>query len=318
MTGILGASLQVATALIASMSASEKEHEETLTGTLLGSLLASNSLLALFTAHLDIPRSQCWWGSYSKYRSKEMNETEAGSGADFALLTLLATGGARLVIFQAKRGELNGEKWSFDANRVPQPPKKEGARQRDSQMAVLVQTARRLSVLAKGGTEVVVSRERAELEILEGKSEEMIAQLEGFHWIHYLIYTAEEPKCIALQHMSSAYIKELNMDRTKTDVYLTETNCESFTGLVLRGSGTDGRGWLEFEDATAAISALPHLLPLVPVIVGDGTGTRDPKLMMHAGLEPLTLKLEGGPLDDLVGAMFAEPGSPSWKGSRPS
>lgn len=318
MSGILDASLQVATALIASMSASEKEHEETLTGTLLGSLLASNTLLALFTAHLNVSPSQCWWGSYSKYRSKEKDKTEAGSGADFALLTLLETGGARLAIFQAKRGELNGKEWTFDANRVPQPPKKPGEKQRDAQMVVLVETARRLSVLAKGGTEVVVSRESAKSEMLEGKSEEMTAKLQGFDWIHYLIYTAEEPKCIALEHMSSAYIKELNMDRTKTDVYLTETNCESFAELVLRGSGADGRGWLEFEDATVAISALPHLLPLVPVIVGDGTGEHEPKLKVHAGLNPLTLKLPGGPLPDLVGAMFAEPGSPNWKGPRSS
>jgi hypothetical protein len=318
MSGILDASLQVATALIASMSASEKEHEETLTGTLLGSLLASNSLLALFTAHLNVSPSQCWWGSYSKYRSKETDKTEAGSGADFALLTLLETGGARLAIFQAKRGELSGKKWTFNANRVPQRPKKPGEKQRDAQMVVLVETARRLSVLAKGGTEVVVSRESAKSEMLQGKSEEMTAKLQGFDWIHYLIYTAEEPKCIALEHMSSAYIKELQGNRKETPVDLTEENCERFTALVLRGSGADGRGWLEFEDATVAISALPHLLPLVPVIVGDGTGKHGPKLRVHTGLKPLTLKLPRGPLADLVKAVFSGPGSPSWKGSRPS
>lgn len=310
MSGILDASLQVATSLIASMSASDEEHEETLTGTLLGSLLASNSLLALFTAHLDIPPSQCWWGSYSKYRSKEMDKTEAGSGADFALLTLLETGGARLTIFQAKRGELDGKTWTFDANRVPQPPKNGDGEQRASQMVVLVETARRLSVLAMGGTEVVVSHESAMSEILEGSSEEMAAKLHGFDWIHYLIYTKEEPKCIALKHMSSAYLKELTGTRNKTPVYLTEEDCERFTALVLRGSGADGRGWLEFKDAATAISALPHLLPLVPVVVGDGTGSHGPALQKVLGLKKLVLNLQSGPLADLLGKITAAP-SPS-------
>ncbi|GAA4795893.1 hypothetical protein [Lysobacter hankyongensis] len=315
MPGILDASLQVATALITSMSASEKEHEETLTGTLLGSLLASNSLLAMLTAHLNVYPSQCWWGSYSKYRSKETDKTEAGSGADFALLTLLEMGGARLTIFQAKRGELDGETWTFDANRVPQPPKNHAGEQRAAQMVVLVETARRLSALARSGTEVVVSRESAKSEMLEGMSEEMAAKLHGFDWIHYLIYTAEEPKCIALEHMSSAYIKELIGIRKKTPVDLTEENCERFTALVLRGSGTDGRGWLEFKDAATAISALPHLLPLVPVVVGDGTGSHGPALQEDFGLKQLVLDLQSGPLADIVGKITA---APSRSGPRPS
>jgi hypothetical protein len=227
MAGILEASLQVATTLISAMSASEKEHEETLTGTLLGSLLASNSLFALFTARLDIPPSQCWWGSYSKYRSKEMDNTEAGSGADFALLTLLEAGGARLAIFQAKRGELNAKAWTFDANRVPQPTKNQDGKKRDAQMVVLVQTARRLSALASGGTEVVVSPEGVELELRKGKSEEMAARLQGFDWIHYLIYTAEEPKCIAIEHLSNAYVKELKGKREKTRIDLTDISKRS-------------------------------------------------------------------------------------------
>jgi hypothetical protein len=318
MSGILDASLQVATTLISAMSASEREHEETLTGTLLGSLLASNSLLSLFTAHLDIPPSQCWWGSYSKYRSKETDKTEAGSGADFALLTLLETGGARLAIFQAKRGELDGETWIFDANRVPQPSKNESKDKRDAQMVVLVETARRLSALASGETEVVVSPESVKLKLLEGTSEEMAAQLQGFDWIHYLIYTAEEPKCIAIEHLSNAYVKELKGKREKTRIDLTEKNCEPFADVVLHGSGPDGQGWLEFEDAAIAISALPHLLPLVPVIVGDGTGTHGPQLEVQASLQSLTLNLGDGPVARLVAAVSAEPNSPSWTPPRPS
>jgi hypothetical protein len=315
MSGILDASLQVATTLISAMSASEKDHEETLTGTLLGSLLASNSLLALFTAHLNIPPTQCWWGSYSKYRSNETDKTEAGSGADFALLTLLETGGARLAIFQAKRGELDGETWTFDANRVPQLRKNEDSEERKSQMVVLVQTARRLSALASGGTEVVVSRASVEFELLAGKDGETSAQLQGLDWIHYLVYTSESSKCIALEHLSSAYVKELKRKRTKTPVDITDNNCEQFVDVVLRGSGPDGQGWLEFADAASAISALPHLLPLIPVIVGDGTGTHGPQLQVQDGLKPLILDFGGGPIADLVSKTFAEPDAP--KGSLP-
>lgn len=309
MSDVLAASLQVATALIASMSASEQEHEETLTGTLLGSLLASNTLLSLFTAHLEVAVSQCWWGSYSKSRAKKMDNTEAGSGADFALLTLPKDGGARLAIFQAKRGARKNGEWLFNANRVPNPPKKDDAPLRSPQMVVLVETARRLSKLADPNSKRPQKHQPVTATAPTTQKQIREANLGDFDWIHYLVYTADGTSCIALRYLSRAYLKERGGDHTKTEVPLNE-NCISFHDVISRGDGPDASHWLEFEDAAVAIAALPHLLPLIPVIVGDGTGTRGPLIQAHAALQPLKLDLGGGALQDIVSAVFAEPGSP--------
>ncbi|NHF68448.1 hypothetical protein [Xanthomonas hortorum] len=317
MPGILDASLQLTTALISAMSASEEEYEETLTGTLLGSLLASNTLLALFTAHLDIPHTQCWWGSYGKYRSKVSKTTEAGSGADFALLTLLENGGARLAIFQAKRGELQGDKWIFDANRIPQKPTDEGSTPRRAQMVVLAETAKRLEKLADPSSQCI--RKLKPIVASSLKEQELIdsADLNELDWVHYLIYTGTGVRCISLRHLSQAYLKELLCIRSKTKVFL-DKNCVSLEEIVIKGSGADGQHWLEFAAAQTVIDELPNLLPLVPVLVGDATGKHGPRLEKDLSLEPLKLDLRGGPISEIVDSLSAEPDSPAWTPPRPN
>lgn len=313
MSDILAASLQIATALISSLSASEKEHEETLTGTLFGSLLASNTLLALLTAHLDLPVSQCWWGSYSKSLSNNIKDTEAGSGADFALLTFPQEGGARLAIFQAKRGERRKRgkhkgRWFFDVNRVPQPPRKKGASAREPQMVVLVETARELSELAG-------PQKNRPLPVVQPTPDTTAqaivdADLADFDWVHYLTYSAAGVECIALRYLSSAYLKELSRRRTKTLVSL-QNNCVKFTNVVEHGTGSDSLHWLHFEDAQAAISSLPNLVSLVPVIVGDASGAHQHDLTSALGINRLVPSLQGGPLADLVEKVRLGPSSPS-------
>ncbi|MCC5074259.1 hypothetical protein [Xanthomonas campestris] len=317
MPGVLDASLQVATALISAMSASEQEYEETLTGTLLGSLLASNTLLTLFTAHLDIPATQCWWGSYGKYRSEKSDTTEAGSGADFALLTLLDNGGARLAIFQAKRGERSGDKWIFDANRVPQKPKDANAPKRDSQMVVLAKTAERLAGLADPLGQSISTLEPIKASSAEEQQQIDSAGLNKFDWIHYLIYTGSGAKCLSLRHLSSAFFKELLGKRSKTEVFLGD-NCVPFEEIVINGSGDDGQHWLEFTSAQTAIDALPMLIPLIPVVVGDATGKHGPTLEKYFSLNPLKLDLRAGPISEIVNSFSAEPDSPRWTPPRPN
>jgi len=307
---ILHASLELATALISAMSKSEREHEETLTGTLLGSLLSSNTLLSLVSAHLDIMPTKCWWGSYSKYQSKEQDETEAGSGADFALLTLLESGGARLAIFQAKRGELKDGGWVFDANRVPQKRKKPGAKDRRSQMIVLTETAKRLATLAP------LTIDEASQLLPAAPSEptpQELAQtdLSEFDWIHYLIYTSGGAESIALRHLSEAYLKEVGGQRSPTTVHL-DGRIVPFVKVVSNGCGIEGTHWLNFKDAKTAIMALPALLPLVPVVAGDSTGSHGPMLEAALGLAPLSLDLSGGEVAALIAALNAAPGEPEW------
>ncbi|WP_295945675.1 hypothetical protein [uncultured Xanthomonas sp.] len=299
------------------MSSSEQEYEETLTGTLLGSLLASNTLLTLFTAHLDVPATQCWWGSYGKYRSDNTDTTEAGSGADFALLTLLDNGGARLAVFQAKRGERQDDKWIFDANRIPQKPKDANSPKRLAQMVVLAQTAKRLAVLADPlgqrppTLKPIKSNSAAEQEDINN------AKLNDFDWIHYLIYTGSGVKCLSLRHLSSAFLKEVRGKRSKTEVLLGN-NCVPFEEVVINGSGVASQHWLEFTSAQAAIDALPMLIPLIPVVVGDATGEHGPTLEKYFSLTPLKLDLRAGPISEIVESFSAEPDSPRSTPLRPN
>lgn len=303
---LLDASLNTATLLLRALSARDNEHEENLTGALQGLLLSSNALLVLFAGiPLQLSPSQLWWSSYGKYRSKDADKTEAGSGADFALMTIPEPGRARIVIFQAKRGIKTQSSWEFDANRVPKPLK--SGETRDPQMLVLVDTAKRLTKLAGKLTKPLRSREVILAEIEDHAPAQEAAGLHDLDWVHYLIYTAEEPLCIALKHLSVAYAKELKRKRKQTIVQL-DGKTDNFIDLVGRGVGANAKGWLEFKEEEV-INLLPELLPLMPVIVGDGTGKfgltieRDQKL--YEAFLPITLDIEAGPLKQLLDAVAA-------------
>ncbi|MDZ7514394.1 hypothetical protein [Stenotrophomonas muris] len=184
MAKVLESSFELATKLIGALSMSAKEYEETLTGTLLGSLLSTNTVLGLVSAHLDVEPANCWWGSYSKSRSKDDPYTEAASGADFGLLTLLDTGRARLALFQAKRGDLKEGIWSVDVNRVPPRPKDLESKPRKPQMVVLVETARRLTELADPAGHQASKLAPLEPDSVHTQEELTEARLDPFDWVH--------------------------------------------------------------------------------------------------------------------------------------
>lgn len=317
MPNVLASSLELSASMIGALSKSAKENEESLTGTLLGGLISTSALLSLLTAHLNIAQSQCFWGSYSKYQSKKQAHlTEAGSGSDFALLTLTQAGGARLALFQAKRGTLDGDDWTMDLNRVPQPSK--GTKDpRDPQMVVLTKTARQLEGAAHpNGRATPLPRlhpdgNHTQLELHQ-------ADLHQFDWVHYLAYTNAGAECIPLRELSRAYLKELRKVRSPTVVSL-KGRSTSLKDVVLNGCKERSPHWLDFGDANTAIAMLPLLIPIIPVVVGDGTGTHGPTLENSHGLTPLTLDIPAhGYLSDMVAALNSEPSEPSYPGPRMS
>lgn len=301
---LLGASLNIASMLLRELSSRDNEHEENLTGALLGMLLASNTVLTLFAGTpLQLAPSQLWWSSYGKYRSKDFEKTEAGSGADFALLTLPKPGRARIALFQAKRGEKKGAQWLFDANRVPKPLKEGDARA--SQMIVLAATAKRITRAAGQLTRPIRNRDDIFADIDQGVPEDQAAGLQDLRWVHYLVYTEKDPLCVGLNHLSAAYVKELRGKRSETIIFLNGKT-ENFIDLISRGCGEQTQGWLEIDE-DQAIKALPELLPLMPVIIGDGTGQLGAKIQAYPALnellDPISITVEAGPLQDLLAAV---------------
>lgn len=309
---VVESSFELATKLIGAMSMSAKEYEETLTGMLLGSLLTSNTLLTLMSAHLDNEPTQCWWGSYSKYNAKDNPFTEAKSGADFGLLTLLANGGARLALFQAKRGVLKNGVWTVDLNQRPNPPKSGATEVRDTQMVVLVDTGRQLSQLADPDGRR--SRDCPPLQADDDQTLEDIevANLHSFDWVHYLVYTDKGANCLPLRFLSRPYVKELDGRNSKTEIPIAGLTFP-FTEVVSGGCAIGGRHWLEFDDAKTAIEALPLLLPLVPILVGDAKGTNGPALRRVNGLAPLSLNLANGPVAEFIAALNTKPGDKGYQ-----
>lgn len=315
MAKVLESSFELATKLIGAMSMSAREYEETLTGMLLGSLLTSNTLLTLVSAHLDIEPTQCWRGSYSKYNAKDNPFTEAKSGADFGLLTLLANGGARLALFQAKRGILDNGIWTVDVNQTQNPPKSEATEVRGTQMVVLVDTGRQLSQLADPSGRRSKNCPPLQADAYQTPEEIEDADLQSFDWVHYLVYTDEGADCLPLRLLSRPYIKELDGRNSKTEIPIAGRTFP-FTQVVSEGCAIGGRHWLEFDDAKAAIDALPLLLPLVPMIVGDADGTSGPALQRVNGLAPLSLNLSNGPVAEFVAALNANPGGEGYQPTR--
>lgn len=311
MAGTLEASIEAAVAVISAMNSTAEEYEETLTGTLLGSLLASNLILRLQSAHLDLPPDQCWWGSYSKYRGKDIEDTEAGSGADFALLVLPENEKPRLAIFQAKRGELLGDEWVFDATRIPQRAREPGKAARRSQMRMLVKTAARIHGMSSAAD--LTTAQSMSTAFAEPRTRAAI-DLSQYRWIHYLIYSGQGTSCISLDRLEEAYWNEIK-GRQRTIIALG-IDSVPLTVLLQAALTSSPVGWLQFQSLEVALSAVPALLPLVPVIVGDGSGQVAPLLSNMPEMRKMELNILPGALTQLIQQIAATPGSKDYVGRR--
>lgn len=287
MTNLLDASLEVSSQLIAQMSAAELEQEETLTGVLLGSLLASNALLIQLCSHLSRTQLPVWWSSYSKYRGSVPEHTEAGTGADFALLTFPGGNKARLALFQAKCGQAKGSERVFDVNRIPRSSK--GSDAREAQMVVLADAARGMHDKAKPN-----ARLDPDTDLSIKKSIDVghaTAYLKEIDWVHYLVYTDNGPKCMALKHLAQAFLQEKKRERKANVVKLGE-KATWFVEVMRNATVLGTPYWLEFDEAAVAIEELPTLMSLMPVVVGDASGDFTVELEKIRDLETLHLTFE--------------------------
>ncbi|WDJ99153.1 hypothetical protein JH262_05810 [Xanthomonas campestris pv. incanae] len=299
---LLNASLEAAIGILTSLCQANKENEETFTGSFLGALVAAGGILASFDQTTG--DSPIWWSSYGKFRGGDTLLSEAGSGADFALLLMPEPGKARLSIFQAKRSEIHqddeelppGEATQFvDFNRIPSK-RKDGVK-REPQMFVLVETGRR--ILAGLDKNTYLANNRDELvELFKDPDVDPVSAggLAELDWIHYLIYTPGAPSCVPLCDLGNEYRKEVRRVKSVTK-YVLPGKSEPVLDLLSRGCKEKHKGWLpiSFDEA---VSYLPLLTPLMPVVVGDATGTFGP-VISHGNdadkkIQPLKLSIGRG------------------------
>ncbi|WJI14652.1 hypothetical protein MWN52_13585 [Pseudoxanthomonas winnipegensis] len=300
----LRAAFEAAAGIVEALCLTQTENEETLTGSLLGSLSTAHALITALSPVGSHSEPNIYWGSYDKYQGADRKKTEPGSGADFALLTLLDDNTARLAIFQAKRGEFVSGSWRADLNRIPKDP------ERDPQIFVLAETAHRLFSVSRGKPVAPRAIEDATKLLELTDSGKIAGRLRSAFFVHYLIYQPSAPACITLPHLGSVYAQELD-GRERVNAYALPGESRPFVDVMKSGVGDDTAGWLVMAPE-AAIAELPNLLPLVPVIVTDSRGQFGPLVALDeslaAAFAPLTLALGNQDLSAVISAAKNGPG----------
>lgn len=246
-------------------------YEETLTSFLFGGLVSSFPLIAEQYGHPESART-CSWKQFSKAKDSDP-QSEAASGADFALVLWHSQDKARVAVFQAKRARYNKRKKriEIDINQVP-----ENAGDRRTQFAMLVATGQQFEIYRAGGkcmptTELVVELEdlwpvpRAHLV----SGDLLPLRIRRIHWIHYLAYYDRGPKCLAIKDVGLKAV-DLEFQRIRHPNWVDLSNSVGFVDLLKAGI-KDGAGWFTLN-ADQLKQLLPSLIHIAPVLVVDESG----------------------------------------------
>lgn len=258
--------------------------EELITSAFLGTLMA-NAGWALACLGKDTGSGiGLSWAQYKKTRPKapapgavpgeRRIETEAQSGADFAVVLRPEPDLAWLALFQAKKANVDTggdtHRDYIDVYRRPPKPEPVGGVQkvwRDSQLVVLVQEGNRIQGTPADGRSGQLSTSRLD-------------------WVHYLAYVHDAPVCVALSHLEENYKAELQAhDRKLSDnlVYLDDaltTKLFDLLDLPRQMNSSPQRngpalpepvGWLAMPYARAE-KVLPELLNIMDIYIADGGG----------------------------------------------
>ncbi len=289
--------------------------EESLTSSILGGLtIACPWMIEKHGSGTDVPR-QCSWGPYSKSGHAGTPQSEATSGADFALVLWESERWARVAIFQAKKGcvqceagatENEPKKWSIDVHRLPKKPKDPNKKRRPSQLAALIETGR----LGLKEQLRAIEGESADVQaaVLAQHSEGAHKRVKGLGWIHYLAYIDSAPLCVPITMIDEATVaKELGAMGGPSLVPIAGDLTSTLFDLVRAGLSDEvPKGWIRL-DAEGVEAIIGELVELMPVVVGDEQSGK-----------PLT------PVPDQDGMQtgVALPGSlsaePEFEGSRPT
>lgn len=250
--------------------------EETLTASVLGGLSVAIPLMIELHGSGQERDRQCSWGPYSKSGRAGSRQSEATSGADFALVIWESDAWARLAIFQAKKGVVKFEekvkssgilKWSVDVHRLPRGsnPRIMGGR-RNSQLATLLGT---------GGRGLAEHRRALSngLETIDAAKGSMLNHTDNIaklDWLHYLVYLDGQPVCVPLSAIDLATIeKELSNKPGRAYVEIKGDQDRTLFQLLRSGLEEEHpRGWLRLDKLGIA-EIVGELVNLMTVFVCD-------------------------------------------------
>lgn len=227
--------------------------EEVITNAMMGMFFSSMAwTIAIFDQN-DALTNRCSWGLYRKYSDPDVKQTERFSGADFAMLVSHGPAHALLALFQAKRVH----DWSSEGKNRPaidihhRPPTGKDGVPKETQMLRLARFAQRL-------------------EDVQQSDEITVSSIKEVGWIHYVAYLPGQMLCMALSTLASHFPIEMGETTAEHMVHVPD-DAVDFGELVDQCFVTSHNGWLRIE-IERAVSALPQLVDLMPVMLGDEEG----------------------------------------------
>lgn len=242
--------------------------EEVITSAMLGMFFSSASWIFSILERQEELLNRLYWGLYRKYSDADPKQTERFSGADFALLFTDGPQHALLALFQAKRTD----EWKDASGKTApaidlhyRPSRGQDKRAKDTQMLRLALFADRL--VGRVGT---VGHKLAHGKIVYAPS------IDGVDWIHYIAYTTGKIDCLKLSSLCDKYPIEIGITNAKNMIHVPE-NAVDLAKLVDNILTPEHLGWLRL-DVERAIKIMPHLIDMMPVVLGDSEGTLAPKL----------------------------------------
>ncbi|MET4728561.1 hypothetical protein ABIE09_002371 [Lysobacter enzymogenes] len=237
----LTVTFQLAILRILTLGVTKKIHEEPITGFLLGAF----SALAPICSGAFEDNQQCSWQYFPKSGSDQ--DTEAVSGADFALIIEGLNGTARLAIFQAK---LPSSPTSFNVHQIRKKTdtsdtskSNNTADRKKGSPTSTPQFARLLSYSKIIGYEALKKN----------------FNTNEIHWAHYLIYMPDQLPCISISKLSD--IEEKYLEQKKNGAYSSPGTIDISkrepidlfwlltNGANPKSNGERLKGWLEIESA---------------------------------------------------------------------
>ena len=243
----LMAAFQMACLEVSSNGLAGQVDEETMTGALLGAITATVPWCA--QAFGDDASPGCSWVRYRK--NGRQADTEAATGADFALVIRFPNGSARLAVFQAKRPRNDGSTLSIhhlapalvDRNKEPQ-----------------------FLRLKHYGTKVMNEVMRVDKTIATKRP----ASLSDLLWVHYIAYKSTSMPCYSVnQFIATDEAYRRTFRRRPPPVNLSELNQRELLWLLTDGANDErsasAPGWLTLSNLTAAKAFIKIIIDFADV-----------------------------------------------------
>ena len=231
-----------------------KLDEEMTTDALLGMFFASLSWSIAIAGPQSTVRERCMWGRFRKHKSRNTEETEKYSGADFALLVGDGDSNLRIALFQAKIPENRKDPHKTSATdltiNVHHCSKdKHGVEVGEPQMLRLAKFA-------------------AQVEDRFDNDDLSPPAIGAVNWVHYLAYYPDRITAYPLNQFQEAYEQECRLQPRPNHAHLGQLSSTRLTRLLARSFTVRHAGWHGMKIA-AARKHFKLLIDLMPIYFVD-------------------------------------------------